>query len=521
MTEWSSAQMARMAGLIRERTGLTFPSARVNEVESAITRAMDRRGIDRVDRLAELLEGDDRVRESLVAELTIGESYFQRDPAQFELLRWQILPHMLRHRPDDSPIRVWSAGCASGEEPYTVAMVFDELDVLHRADIVGTDIARSRLEQAQRGLYTKWSLRNSPESVRTRYFAERGRYFELTPRLRRRVDFRYLNLAEDLFPSLSNGIWGMDVIMCRNVLIYFDSHTVERVARRLIASLSEDGWLLPGASDPALSELVDCDVVLTDAGLAYRRPGAATAADVRRGMPPATADVADVVKATYDMDAAGATDAAAATSAPTEASERDRIVITTSPVPASDDNDDAERGVAGSPGMTTSSDDDAIAAAYRLRDFDAVRAHAAAAAEAGTIDEAGWAAWLRSLANQGCLEDAAAVAARALARHPSSPELLYLHAVVLLQAGQTATAAVVVRHALYVDRQLIVAHLTLSEASRRSGRNDDARRALRNAAALLDRLPPDAVVPASDGERAGRLAELVRVKLRLLEEAAA
>src|SRR5690606_655500 len=100
-------------------------------------------------------------------------------------------------------------------------------------------------------------------------------------RIRQHVDFRYLNLAEDSFPSLATGIWGMDVILCRNVLIYFDADTVERVARRLLASLSEDGWLLLGGSDPPISEIMECDVVVTDAGLVYRRKHAAGGHDMR------------------------------------------------------------------------------------------------------------------------------------------------------------------------------------------------------------------------------------------------
>src|SRR5690606_16802025 len=100
-----------------------------------------------------------------------------------------------------------------------------------------------------------------------------GNRYVLRPKFREAVDFRYLNLAEDIYPSLTTGIWGFDVILCRNVLIYFDRLTIARVAQRLIDSLAEDGWLLLGASDPAPSEESECDVVLTPSGRAYRHPG--------------------------------------------------------------------------------------------------------------------------------------------------------------------------------------------------------------------------------------------------------
>jgi chemotaxis protein methyltransferase CheR len=168
-------------------------------------------------------------------------------------------------------------------------------------------------------------------------------------------------------------------------------------------------------------------------------------------------------------------------------------------------------------------DDDAEAElleAYAARDFDRV----ATLAEAGDPDELGasaWVAWVRALANQGCLREAAATAQRAVERHGPSAELLYLNAVLLLEAGNDAEAGALARRALYLDRSMVVAHMTLADAQRRAGDADGARRALRNAATLLDALPDDTEVAASDGERAGRLRELVSVKLRLLSDGGA
>ncbi|HEX2166148.1 MAG TPA: protein-glutamate O-methyltransferase CheR [Longimicrobiales bacterium] len=546
---WSTAGFAEVAELVRERTGLVFPDSRLLDVEAAIRRAMARLGAEGTDELLELLRDDARARDAFVSELTIGESYFQRDPSQFDLLRWRILPELLRSRPPDRPMRVWSAGCATGEEPYTVAMLFEELDAAERSDIVGTDIARQRLADAQRGLYSKWQLRNTPEPVRRRYFAPHGRFFELSPRIRQRVDFRYLNLAEDSFPSLTTGIWGMDVILCRNVLIYFDAPTVERVARRLIASLSEDGWLLLGASDPAISEMVDCDVVLTDSGLAYRRRGAAGAEDFRtasgdtRGAGLRTwigqneaAPTAEDAGIAADRDNATLTGHDHATSAgvhhttsagddhETSAGDDHEASIRHghgefTDLPAADEVDieTNHRTETGAPPPANA--DAAILDAYERRAFDRVQALAESAASAGSMSRAAWTAWVRAQANEGHLAEAAETVTRAIDRIGAAPELLYLHAVLLLQAGHSGDAAAAARRALYMDRSLVVAHLTLAEAQRRMGNVDGARRALRNAALLLGSLKPADVVPASDGETAGRLGELVRVKLSLLEGA--
>jgi chemotaxis protein methyltransferase CheR len=513
---WSTAAFAGVAELVRERTGLVFPETRTSDVEATIRRTMARLRIAEADELLALLRDDARARESFIADLTIGESYFQRDPAQFELLRRRVLPELLRSRAPDRPVRVWSAGCAAGEEPYTVAMLFEEMDAADASDIVGTDIARTRLADAQRGLYSKWQLRNTPEPVRRRYFAPHGRFFELSPRIRQRVDFRYLNLAEDSFPSLATGVWGMDVIMCRNVLIYFDAATVERVARRLIASLSEDGWLLLGASDPGISEMVECDVVLTDSGLAYRRRGAAGAEDIRfasGSVPPSSPAVATATDVEPEVTPARDPNAELAG---VYADATDMVAQSPADAEAVPETVAADLPPAGTAAGEAPPTDTAILDAYESRDFGLVQELAELAASAGTMSTAAWTAWVRAQANEGRHAEAAGTVTDAIDRVGASAELLYLHAVLLLQSGHAADAAAAARRALYMDRSLVVAHLTLGEAQRRLGNIDAARRALRSATSLLSSLDPGTTVTASDGESAGRLAELVRVKLSLL-----
>lgn len=514
--------MARVADLIRARSGLTFPDIRVRDVEATVQRVMKSHALDSFPQVLQLLEEDAAARDALVADLTIGETYFQRDTGQFDLLRTRLLPELLE-RVHDRPLRIWSAGCASGEEPYSIAMLLEELGAAGRAQIIGTDIARPRLTDAQRAIYSKWSLRGMPDPMVERYFRQRGRFFELHSRLRQQVDFRYLNLAEDRFPSLAAGIWGMDLILCRNVLIYFDRPTVDRVARRLVASLSEEGWLLLGASDPSLAERVHCTTVLTGAGVVYRRPSAPGGANAAGGwyatapVPP-PAPTPDRESSAPPLDNGGAPpptwDAAPppAAAAGRGAEEDPTAGGDMGPDPVPSPRPPAEPAAAASL-------EERVAEAYGRRDFDAV-IQVLEAVPASALSEHAWVCWLRALANQGCMEEAGLVAARALESHGPTAELLYLHAVLLLHSGRAADAAAAARRALYLDRTLIVAHLTLADALRRTGSVEASRRSLRNAAALLASLDRDAPVAASDGDTAGRLAELVNVKLRLLDEAA-
>lgn len=532
MLPWSSAGMAQVAEIVRRRTGLVFPESRIADFEAAVRRAMARSGVREPSALVELLERDPAARDALVAEVTVGESYFQRDAAQFEFLRRHALPQLLEARAGERPVRVWSAGCAAGEEPYSVAMLFDELDALDEVEIVGTDISRPRLADAQRGVYSRWALRNTPDSVRDRYFRPRGRYYELTRRIRERAEFRYLNLAEDEFPSFSSGIWGMDLILCRNVLIYFDEATIERVARRLLATLTDDGWLVLGASDPAMATRVPCDVVMTDSGWVYRRAGTAQNRDLRTPRrPPPEPEAGTVFEPVHDtaMPAPGLEPPIVAPrlepQSPATGFEPQWPAPEVEwPAPELEPSMRA----AGGPSPPAPSraahpaplmpDGDAhsrpLLAAYAQRDFETVCR--IAETRSATLSALEYIAWVRALANRGHRDAAREAIAHAIESVGETPELLYLDAVLQLEAGNAKAAAEAARRALYLDRGFIVAHMALANARQRLQDRAGARRSLQNAASLLKGLPPDSLVPGADGETAERLAELIRMNLRML-----
>src|SRR5690606_3552754 len=136
-----------IASIIRDRTGLVFPPSRRDEIERALSRALPL-GTD-PDQVRSLLDNNDEAKDALIAELTIGESYFLRDSGQFTLLR-TLLPRLAEIR-DTVPVRVWSAGCATGEEPYSVVILAEQLGLGNRVSVLGTDISRARLAHARRG----------------------------------------------------------------------------------------------------------------------------------------------------------------------------------------------------------------------------------------------------------------------------------------------------------------------------------------------------------------------------------
>jgi chemotaxis protein methyltransferase CheR len=489
--------------VIGRLTGLAFPESRRDVLLRGLTDGMRRTRSCDLPTYLRRLETDRGALDGLVADLTVNETYFFRDVDQLRMIRDDILAPRLASSPDGQPVRIWSAGCASGEEPYSLAMLLDGAGLSASAHIVGTDIARAALARGGEGRYGKWSLRATPPEATGRYFTRHGDAFVLAPEIHGAVEFRYLNLATDAYPSLAAGIWGMDVVLCRNVLIYFDRRTVARVARRLIAALAPGGWLVTGASDPLIGDVVRCEVVSTRAGLAYRRvePAARRAVRERAVASPGSVDVLPAVTAE------SAASPGAATPAPpggglagTEAERPDtgRVEAPAAP-PAEPTLDDATR-------------------AYEAHDYPTAAAVARRLTHAHPADPQGWVVLVRSLANGGGLEAAGRACAAALDRHRTSAELTYLHGLLLAEARRFPQAAGALRAALYLDRRLVVAHLALAATLARAGEPAGARRALRNAGRLLADMPEEAVVPASDGARAGRLAEAAQAHLGLLEE---
>jgi len=201
--------------------------------------------------------------------LTINVSEFFRDADQFERLATDVLPSLLRAR--QGTLNVWSAACSHGEEPYSIAIILRELAASHRSKIVATDIDREVLARAQDGgPYHPNELRNVSPKRRTEYFNESGGVFTIVDAIRSRVAFREQNLLEDRFDR------GFDLIVCRNVMIYFSDETKKALFERLHDSLIPGGVLFLGGAEALLT--TGRDTFERIGGNFYRKPTAAAAA---------------------------------------------------------------------------------------------------------------------------------------------------------------------------------------------------------------------------------------------------
>jgi chemotaxis protein methyltransferase CheR len=492
---WSDAAFGRIADWLHAEAGLVFPVVRRATVEAALRRVMAAARIREPEGLRAALQLGGPIVDAVIGELTIGETYFFREPRQLDVVRQLAFPgpeHASR------PFRAWSAGCASGEEPYTLAIMLREAQPAQPARVVGTDLASSRLAAARRGRYTRWSFRGVSDQVVRRYFSTERQYFVLDPSIRAAVDFRLLNLAEDAYPSSATGIQAMDLILCRNVLIYFDAETVRRVATRLLASLSDDGWLFLGASDPMIGGVVECETVVTDAGLAYRRARQPSRTTASQSTAPAGNDAV-----TLDLSSGSNVRVGDVPAPPRE--RADAPSWPASPSPLAPVQTESVHPAESVPDVA------ATLAAYAAGDFDASAALAARVV-AVAPSEAVSVVLVRSLANRGRLAEAESACVLALEQYAGSAELEYLRGLLLDEAGHGAAARTAVRRALYLDRRLTVAHLLFGELLARAGDRAGAERAFRNAEALLAPLPSDATVPGADGAPAARLLHIARTR---------
>ncbi len=472
--------MMLIAGVARDAAGLIFSPNRIPSAEQGIRRAMRSLHIEDVAAFRQTVEEPGHARDALLAELTIGESYFFREPAQLEFVARELVPAWAEQRrtgATPAPLRMWSAGCANGEEPYSLAMLLREAAWRHGSEILGSDISIPRLAAARRGRYSQWAMRATPRSMVERYFEQTGTQYLIQRDVRDMVRFRAVNLTSG-FDLPAAGASGMDLVMCRNVLIYFSMETVAMVAERLLAALAPDGWLLISASDPPLTDLVRCEAVTTAGGLAYRRSGGP--ARTTRAKPAATwpADPSPVA------------------AAPVRAEPREAFV----PPPAA----------------PVAADLPALESIYAAGDYDGAAEIATARAAAGSDDERTRVLHVRALANRGRLDEARAACTNALDVFAVSPELHLLHATLLARAGQFGAAVVAARRALYLDSTMIMAQIVGADAMTRIGDGRGAERALRAAAASLAGLPAEATVSAADGETAGRLRQLVTYHLAAL-----
>jgi chemotaxis protein methyltransferase CheR len=241
-------EFAYVATLLRQRSGLSLPEAKQDFVTRRLQPLAERHGFtDWRGLIEEARRGNEQLERALVESLTTRDTWFFRDPADFAAFRDTMLPKLMEARRADRRLRIWCAGSASGQEPYSLAMILDDLHLFETWDIeiLATDLSEQAIHRGQLGLYSQAEVQRglSPPML-AKYVRQDSHGWWIDDALRRRVQFRVQNLLH-AFSHLGR----FDVIFCRNVLMYFDTATKEDVARRLCQRLAGDGHLVLGAAE--------------------------------------------------------------------------------------------------------------------------------------------------------------------------------------------------------------------------------------------------------------------------------
>jgi chemotaxis protein methyltransferase CheR len=240
--------------LIADRTGIYFSDRKRQMLMQAISeftqQLQAKNSTDVIQMLNSLSTRSDPWRR-LISRLTINETFFFR---HFRGIEKQLLPKVILEKNEDKVLNIWSAGCSTGEEPYTIAMVLLS-QINHIEDwkirIYATDIDNQALVSARRAIYRDWSMRQIPKNYLKSYFTEKNGEYHLLPQVKKLVHFDYLNLKDGNFPDLAAGIAHFDIIFCRNVTIYFEAQDTIRIARKFFESLVTGGRLIVGHSEPS------------------------------------------------------------------------------------------------------------------------------------------------------------------------------------------------------------------------------------------------------------------------------
>ncbi len=262
-----------LAGLLEARTGQQLTMSRRWRIETALSSLLRERGIGTLDELITILVmgKEPNLSQQVVEALLNNETYFFRDRAPFDLLQRYALPELAKRRAKSRRIRIWSAGCSTGQEVYSLAMLFAENPQDWQGwtvDILGTDVSTACVDRARAGTYSQFEVqRGLGINQMIKWFEESGDGWRAVEPLRKPIRFQVHNLLE-----LPPHPGGFDIVLCRNVMLYLSPDKRTLAFERLASAMAEDGWLMLGAGETVIGQTTKLGSDINARGL-YRLVG--------------------------------------------------------------------------------------------------------------------------------------------------------------------------------------------------------------------------------------------------------
>ncbi len=228
-----------------ELTTIDLNAYKEKQMKRRIDTLIDKRKADGYDKYVAMLKSDKDVFEEFVSYLTINVSEFYRNPDQWELMDKEIFPELIGKFGKN--LKIWSAACSTGDEPYSLVMALSKHVPLNQIKIYATDIDKQILEKAKLGLYNEKSIENVPEEFKKKYFTKVGPSYKISDEIKSRVEFKQHNLLKDPYPK------DQHMIVCRNVLIYFTEEAKDEVFRKFFDCLLSKGILFIGSTEQIIN----------------------------------------------------------------------------------------------------------------------------------------------------------------------------------------------------------------------------------------------------------------------------
>jgi chemotaxis protein methyltransferase CheR len=478
----SDTLLQQLSEFVAEQMGLNFPRERWSDLQRGMLSALRESDLKDPESLMQSFLSQSLTKtqmEVLVSHLTVGETYFFREPETFQILKEEILPELMRSRwQNGKSLRIWSAGCSTGEEPYAIALLLTEMipDLQNwNLTLLATDINTGSLRKAAEGSYTEWSFRGTEESIKKKYFKRKAGRYEILPSIKRLVTFSYLNLAADTYPSVLNNTNSMDIIFCRNVLMYFRPEWMKKVIQKLNLSLAEDGWLIVSPYEVSTDLFSQFTAISLLGRTLYKKE------EATRKLKDASFKVQvpsdKFQEASFKMQDVGS-------------KWKKPPIPETRPLPS----DIYEEALS----------------LYRQGCYGEALDKIRALLSQNHRHVKAIALMSRTLANQGKLSEALQWCERAIAADKLNPRFHYLLATIEQERGQIEEAISALKRTLYLNQNFVMAHVGLGRLAQRQGKTHESQRCFRNALSLLRASDQEEIPPEAEGMTAGRLIEIIQ-----------
>lgn len=481
---------------ITELFGLHFRPSQFKELENHVILAATDLGIDSsLSKIKDWLsksEFTDLEINSLSAHLTVGETYFYRGKGGLELLKQIIIPKIVELRKgQNEQIRIWCAGCSSGEEPYTIALIFKEhfpelLD--WNITILATDINPNAIQKAKKGEYTEWSFRDTDINLKNKYFMSSGKNWIISPEIKKMVTFTCLNLASNSYPSNLTNTEEMDVVFCRNVMMYFTPEMILDVSRKFFHSITKNGWFITSQVELSDEYFSNFERVPFEQGIYYRKSDETREiaeippANSRERPPDYNRKLGNVKVALNKQN---------------RKTSNKNLSYNTLPGKIALNNSDPEN-------------------LFLTGKYLECIEYCLTMIESARLNNEIFTLLVKSYSNAGLVKGAEEVIESIILKNHATPEMYYIYANFLKERNKVEQAEAILKKVIYLNHNHILAHLMLGELFEKSQKQHLAIKYYKNILGLLENLHESEIIPESDGLSVGGINALVLSRINKL-----